>query len=254
LNCQEIQKLMTAFENNELDLLKTLEIENHLQDCPVCADEYKRDQALRLSIRKNSDVLYFKPPLHLSKQIQSSLKKNIGDKAPFQIKKWHWLGLAASLSMAVVLIWGLIQISSFSSNQFLIDEVVSSHIRSLMGNHLTDVASSDQHNVKPWFNGRLDFSPMVRDLAEQGFSLVGGRLDYLNKRPVAVLIYQHRQHYINLFIWPSPQDKEIPVEGLTRRGYNLFYWSQSGTIFWAISDLNRQELEDFVNLLKRQTA
>ena len=127
----------------------------------------------------------------------------------------------------------------------------------MMVDHLADVASSDQHTVKPWFNGKLDFSPTVVDLAAQGYALDGGRLDYLDNRPVAALVYRHPPHVVNVFIWPSGDDTAIAAtkpEILTRQGYHLFHWTQSGMAYWAISDLNLAEMQTFVQLLQAQTA
>jgi anti-sigma factor RsiW len=130
----------------------------------------------------------------------------------------------------------------------LVGEVLSSHVRSLMANHLTDVVSTDLHTVKPWFNGRLDFSPTVKDFEEEGFPLIGGRLDYIDKRPVAALVFRHRQHLINLFTWPTDRGKEEKVQRLSQQGYSVFHWTKAGMEYWVVSDLNTEELQELVRL------
>jgi anti-sigma factor RsiW len=134
------------------------------------------------------------------------------------------------------------------------NEILASHVRSLMGTHLTDVASTDQHTVKPWFNGKLDFSPPVTDFARDGFPLVGGRLDYIDNRPVAALVYQHGKHVINVFMWPSAGDETAAERIETEHGYNVEQMIVAGMNCWVVSDLNQHELDNFASLLRAVSA
>src|SRR5262249_42742729 len=160
--------------------------------------------------------------------------------------------LAASLLLTIMVSSGgtiaYLSRSAEETKAPLVQEVVAGQIRALMADHLTDVASSDQHTVKPWFNGKLDFSPPVIDLTTEGFPLAGGRLDSLDKRPVAALVYRHRQHIINLFVWPEAGEEAPRAQSV--QGYNLLYFKHGGMEYWAVSDLNPTELTDFVTRLK----
>ena len=152
----------------------------------------------------------------------------------------------------LAVVWsGSIYLTFPSAKDRLIEELVSSHVRSLQVDHLSDVVSSDQHTVKPWFHGKLDFAPPVIDLTAQEFPLVGGRLDYLNDRNVAVLIYRHNQHPINLYIWPI-KDRDVSPQIQGRHGYQLIHWVEGGMSYWAVSDVAANELEFFVNTLRSQ--
>ena len=156
---------------------------------------------------------------------------------------WNWLGLAAALAVAVLIVWNLAPgLRRPGAEQFLATQLVASHVRSLMVDHLTDVASSDQHTVKPWFDGKLDFAPSVVNPASDGFPLVGGRLDYLNNRPVAALVYQRRKHFINVFIWPVETGDARATKAIRRQGYQLLHWVDRDLNYWAVSDASEQRV------------
>jgi anti-sigma factor RsiW len=250
LSCQQTHELIHGYLDGELDLVKSIEIEKHLADCQPCAQNYKALQGLQARLR--DDSLRFEPPAKLEKRLRSALRHETEPRSP--IFRWRWGLAAASLFAAIAIIWAVATISSRQSrDDMLAQEVVASHVRSLMANHLTDVISSDQHTVKPWFDGKLDFSPSVKDLSRQGFSLNGGRLDYIGNRPVAALVYQRRQHSINVFVWPATDAPAMNGKASEHQGYNLIRWSKSGMTYWAVSDLNLAELQQFVQLLQEQT-
>jgi anti-sigma factor RsiW len=249
LSCQQTHELIHGYLDGELDLVKSLEIEKHLGQCPACTQNYESLRGLQSRLRDNS--LRFAPPANLEKRLRSSLRHEEKPRSP--IFRWSWAVAAASLLAAVVIIWTVASISSRPSpDDLLAQEVVASHVRSLMPNHQTDVLSSNQHTVKPWFDGKLDFSPTVKDLSQQGFSLTGGRLDYIGNRPVAALVYQRRQHLINVFVWPTTESVNNG-KASERQGYNVIRWSNGGMTYWAVSDLNLAELQQFVQLLQEQT-
>jgi anti-sigma factor RsiW len=255
MNCKEAESLLDAYVDRELDVVTSLEIETHLQACPACARVCENHLALRSAL--HSSQLYFGAPEGLHKRIHGALlerERQEGGKGRSPLSWWwssRWLAAAASLAVIAFAVWRVPSVFRPGRAEDLIArEVVSSHIRSLMPNHLTDVPSSDQHTVKPWFNGRLDFSPPVKDLAAAGFPLVGGRLDYLGNRPVAALVYQRRRHLINVFIWPSGRGSEEPERAESRQGYNLLHWTRAGMTYWVSSDLNRSDLEQFTTFLK----
>jgi anti-sigma factor RsiW len=251
MGCEDTQDLIHAYADGELDLIRSLEIEKHIQNCQACSIIYKNLQALRSAI--STGPLYFTPPVNLERRIHSALRDTDKSEISPRAMQWRWLSIPVSLAFIAIVIWAFEPILTTSSKDSLLtQEIISGHVRSLMADHLTDVSSSDQHTVKPWFNGRLDFSPPVKDLSDHGFPLVGGRLDYVENRPAAVLVYKHRQHFINLFIWPSTHNSDVGKKTVMRQGYNLIHWVKSGMTYWAVSDLNNNELQEFVQLIQNQ--
>ena len=269
MNCEEMRLLIHAFLDGELDLVRSMEIESHLESCAGCLLILQKQRSLRSLVRGSS--LYYKAPEGLEHRIRADLSVAHQAAAKPQAEavrtshprptRWSrsltWATAAGALAALAVIVSIVVPRWLQPSHQDLLaEEVVSSHIRSLMPNHLTDVVSSDQHTVKPWFDGRLDFSPSVIDLAQEGFPLAGGRLDYLGGRPVAALVYQRRKHLINVFTWPdevSSGDSGAPVKAPARQGYNVYHWTKSGMAYWAVSDLNSDELMDFARLLRHST-
>jgi len=250
LNCRETQTLIHGYFDGELDLMKGLEIEQHLQECAECARAHTRLQSIRSAIKNSS--LYAQAPPDLAKRLRSSVRGARHSRRIPRQSPGHLLAVAASLALVMAAGWGLARVLPVRSDDaFLTQELIASHVRSqMLPSHRFDVASSDAHTVKPWFAGKLDFSPPVRDLAADGFPLVGGRLDYLHNRPVAVLVYQRRKHSINLFIWPSASGSAGATRTVTRQGYQLIQWTQAGMTYWAVSDLNERELQEFVRLIQ----
>jgi anti-sigma factor RsiW len=220
MSCEIARRLM---ETNNPGL------EQHLRSCPSCI--------VQMNAR------YYEAPAGLEQKILRSIQR---EKATPSF--WRWAAVAASVLLAISGVWNVIQLKSrVDPQQLLASNLVSAHIRSLTGNHLLDVPSSDQHTVKPWFNGKLDFSPPVKDL--EGFPLLGGRLEYLEGHPAAALIYGRNKHIINLFTWPSTTPMAESTE--TRNGFHLQSWYSNGATFWVISDLNEGELREFVALYRQ---
>jgi anti-sigma factor RsiW len=249
MECKNAQSLIAGYMDQELDPVRSLEIEDHLHGCVACSQAYENHQVLSKGLRTGS--LYFKAPTDLQKRIQRSVRQAAKAESPSRWLSWSWVRMAAPMAAAAIVLLALVQfLRGPSTEEILTREVVSSHVRSLMANHLADIPSSDQHTVKPWFNGKLDFSPPVQDLAKQGFPLVGGRLDYVDNRPVAALVYQRDKHLINVFVWPSDKSAAAETARVTRQGYNLFHWNRSGMNFWVVSDLEERQLQEFVQLLQ----
>ena len=259
MSCELTQRYVPGYLDGELDLVRTIEMEAHLKGCPACAQEMENLKALRAALQRSS--LAYAAPAALRERIQSSLRASSAAEvreSKFKwpsLNMWQLAGAFAMLALISISGWQLTaRLRAPSSDQRIAAEVFSSHVRSLEGNHLMDVVSTDQHTVKPWFDGKLDFSPPVEDLASDGFPLVGGRLDYLENREVAALVYQRRKHIINVFVWPNPTGTSSTQAIESQQGYNIMQWARGGFQFWAVSDVNAQDLADFVRILQTRIA
>jgi len=273
MNCEEAAKLMDGYLDRELDPITSQTIEQHLLECPKCDQAYKIHGSLIRAI--GNATPYYKAPAELRERIQSSLRDEIAELPTRNIARepqplfprreprprailwetsWNWLALAAAIIFAAIIALTLVpRLQRPGADQFLATQLIASHVRSLMANHLTDVASSDQHTVKPWLDAKLDFAPPVVDLSQQGFPLIGGRLDYLDNRPVAALVYQRRKHFINLFVWPGETGAARPTMAMSHEGYQLLHWADPDFNYWAVSDVNANDLQTFKQQFETRT-
>jgi anti-sigma factor RsiW len=232
-----MKDLVHAYLDDELTLTEQVTFEQHLTTCPDCENAHRNFSRLRESL-KQGDLRF-----ELPAEVRAKLPR-LASSRTFTMSRI--LALAACVA---VLLLGSVLVWTHSNRSTIAQELVDAHVRSLQADHLLDVVSTDQHTVKPWFDGKVDFAPPVRDLKEQGFPLVGGRLDYLHNHAVAAVVYQRNKHQINVFIWPETGADE-PIKESTLNGYQLLEWRQSGMRQVAISDLNAIELKQFAQLLR----
>jgi anti-sigma factor (TIGR02949 family) len=255
-DCDDYETLLHALADGELDASHVRDVEAHVAACPGCAAKLKSIRAMHDAMAGAS--LREAAPAHLRSRIEAMFPAPApaftpaAVSAPQEGTLYRWwrtflggftIGTALSAAVAATLVVGVFR---SDQNQQVSDEVVSAHIRSLQAGHLMDVVTSDQHTVKPWFNGKLDVAPPVIDLTAEGFTLLGGRLDYIDGEPVASVIYQRRKHVINLFVAQRLGAARASVMSKTIQGYNVRHWTQQGLDFWAVSDLAGDELDEFV--------
>ncbi len=254
MDCKRTLELLPAHLDQELGLSESSAMDQHLQTCAACHNAFASQSALRDAVKQHAS--YFQAPGDLESRIRAALpveQEGQVKRRPLHWGSWNWFNVGTMLASLVALVWSAsLYLATPSPNELLAEEVLSSHVRSLMVNHLADVASSDQHTVKPWFDGKLDFSPPVNDLTAQGFPLIGGRLDYLDHRPVAALVYRHRLHLVNVYIWPAANERQTALRTLSIQGYHLVHWSEAGMIYWMISDLDPHDLMALARILQAQ--
>jgi anti-sigma factor (TIGR02949 family) len=251
MRCEEIRSRLDAYVDGELADTERELIGEHLVDCPECGPEAASLERLRAGIRQTA--LTHRAPEGLRAQVHFALRREAAARARPVMPVPGWLAYAASILLAVAVgSGGTWLITGERQEDVVANELIDSHLRSLLGNHLTDVASSDQHTVKPWFTGRSDVSPPAVDLAAQGFPLVGARLDLIAGRPVPALVYRRHAHVINLFVLPASR-RDLPAT-VTRNGYTLLHWGDGDLGFWAVSDATASELGEFERVFRAATG
>ena len=257
MNCTDSRIYLPAYVDEEISVAESLRVQKHLTECGSCRQALGQQLALRSALRDTD--LYAHPSIDFSMQIETLVRRTA--RADARSKgSWHleslWVGafrwIPAGAALLVLTIGALLAMNSLraSHEQVIASAVLAGHIRSLQAGHLIDVPSSDRHTVKPWFQGKLDFSPPVPDLSELGWTLVGGRLDYLDGRPVAALVYRRRLHNINVFLWPNHGSAEDALREEDAQGYQILHWNGAETTYWVVSDLNNAELVQLAHALR----
>ena len=243
MTCDEAGILVHALIDGELDAGHARDVEAHIAGCPRCAAEAAATREMR-NLLASTDLRYAAPS-GLRRRIEASLPQA---QAPMQMQDRRSVlrGFALGSAVSALAATGIVAVALRNDDQQrLLSEVVSAHLRSLQAGHLTDVVSTDRHTVKPWFNGKLDVSPPVIDLTAQGFTLIGGRLDYIDAREIGAVVYRRRQHIINLFVARTASTEHRAARMETLQGFNVRRWSAQGLNFWAVSDIASDELAEF---------
>jgi len=250
MTCREAEPLLHARLDQELDAAGSASIDHHLSDCRACAAHYAALQSLHEEIAA-AELSYAPAPAFEQKLANQFLPEKQSPALSFWRKSWrpaYALAGVAALTMLLLLfpsMWTAREADAVGI------EILDSHLRSLQPSHLVDVPSSDQHTVKPWYQGKTSFSPPVPDLSEDGFILVGGRLEVIHQQPAAAIVYQRRQHVVSLYVSPSPgADAKSDLRELG--GYHLLHWTQDNMSYWAVSDVNTKDLREFEDLLRRK--
>jgi anti-sigma factor RsiW len=253
VSCELTHTVLHGYVDGELDAARAADFERHLLSCPECVASLEAQETLRSSIQRAG--LYERAPVVVRRRLAAELGVPAPAPAvrtfPERSASWRWLAVAATILLVGALGWRLIPgLHDSSTDTTYASEIVDAHLRSLQPGHLQDVVSTDQHTVKPWFDGRLDFAPPVHDFAGEGFPLQGGRLDVVRGRAVAVLVYGRRKHIVNVFIWPTNERASAPQSG-SQLGYHWLDWRKDGMELCAVSDVNPADLQELQHLLEQ---
>ncbi len=252
MDCMKTRDLLHGYLDQELGLASVMAVDRHLASCAACKKIFDQQSALQSAVRRHA--AYYTAPAALADRIRAKISRAAADTpAKADKSRWQWLQfgqwfqLGAAVAATAAVTWmAAFQLNGPSQDELIAEQVITGHARSVLTDHLADVATSDQHTVKPWLSSKLDFSPPVTDLTTAGFPLIGGRLDYLDNRPVAALVYRRHQHLINLFVWPDRMsDHTTPMQAISKHGYHLLHWNEAGMTYWVISDLNPAEIQIF---------
>jgi anti-sigma factor RsiW len=248
MRCAECRELLSGHLDCELMTAESNSVRDHLAECAECSGEEQLLAQTSTLLRQR--LVRHPAPDVLKARIRSALTQPNAFDPPSPPVRPRWMRLAAAGVMIAAASSALTfaTLSGVNGSPSIANQVVASHVRSLMPGHLTDVASTNQHNVKPWFNGRVDLSPVVPNLDSAGFPLLGGRLDYVDGHAVAAVVYSRRQHMINVYSWPVSGPDIGPADRGTEKGYHVLAWRRDGVESWVVSDLNRAEFSDFVRV------
>jgi anti-sigma factor (TIGR02949 family) len=245
-DCESIRSILDAYADGEVDALLARRVEEHLEGCPECTSALQEIEDAITSVRKSAT--HYDAPKHLQKNIRSMISRE--SKSARSSYRWMWRPLFGGGLFVLGALVAIMLIRSGDTEREFGEELVTSHVRSLQQGHLLDVVSTDKHTVKPWFAGKIDFAFDVQDFADQGFPLLGGRLDYLENHQVAVLVYGHGKHMLNVYVAPNgelPHLTQSPI-----RGFRILQWEKQNVEFLAISDMDKSELEKLKALVGEQ--
>jgi anti-sigma factor RsiW len=251
VNCELARTTIHGYFDGELDAVRSAEFERHLEHCPECQSVLEGIESLHTQLQQSDLYEHASPELHDRIRKQLAQATGTGRVSAGQWRRWFLVPACGTLSAAAAVITIMLFVVPSHTKSVLTAELIDAHVRSLQPGHLMDVVSTDQHTVKPWFDGKLDFIPPVADYAAQGFPLIGGRLDVIDGHNVAALVYSRRKHYVNVFVWPYREKESIAESSGSRKGYNWMTWQSGDMQFCLLSDAALADLRELKDLIRQ---